>query len=179
MKRQCPRPRLRATDRWFWVWLLRTWPNWRKAFALGETRDRHWLASARIPPFLVLALQAKAVRSAGNESRTQGFGASDGGSQSPVGRTSHSWGANETGNRNLGTHCLPTNAQASEATLTDVEDFLENHANELILFDFLHRPYRYVSGLVCPSGARSSPPACDSLQRNRASLGSPDRAADG
>ena len=50
--------------------------------------------------------------------------------------------------------------------------FLENHANELISFDFLHRPYRYVSGLVCPSGARSSPPACDSLQRNRASLGS-------
>ena len=46
MKRQCPRPRLRATDRWFWVWLLRTWPNWRKAFAPGETRDRHWLASA-------------------------------------------------------------------------------------------------------------------------------------
>jgi len=116
MKRQCPRPRLRATDRWFWVWLLRTWPNWRKAFAPGETRDRHWLASARIPPFLVLALQAKAVRSAGNESRTQGFGASDGGSQSPVGRTSHSWGANETGNRNLGTHYLPTNAQASEAS---------------------------------------------------------------
>src|SRR5215471_12455878 len=34
MKRQCPRPRLRATDRWFWVGLLRTWPNWRKALLL-------------------------------------------------------------------------------------------------------------------------------------------------
>ena len=34
MKRQCPRPRRRATDRWFCVWLLRTWPNWRKALLL-------------------------------------------------------------------------------------------------------------------------------------------------
>src|SRR5215831_1140973 len=150
-----------------------------KGFAPGETRDRHWLASARIPPFLVLDLQAKAVRSAENESRTQGFGASGGGSQSPVGRTSHSWGANETGNRNLGTHCLPTNAQASEATLTDVEDFPGKPCERVDLDRFLHRPYRYVSGLVCPSGARSSSPACDSLQRNGASLGSLDRAADG
>jgi len=34
MKRQCPRPRLRRTDRWFWVWLLRAWPNWRKVLLL-------------------------------------------------------------------------------------------------------------------------------------------------
>src|SRR5215469_6274236 len=34
MKRQCPRSRLRATDRWFWVGLLWTWPNWRKALLL-------------------------------------------------------------------------------------------------------------------------------------------------
>ena len=31
MKRQCPRPRLRKADRFFWVWLSRIWPNWRKA----------------------------------------------------------------------------------------------------------------------------------------------------
>ena len=34
MKRQCPRPRLRGADRWFWVGLLRAWPNWRKALLL-------------------------------------------------------------------------------------------------------------------------------------------------
>lgn len=34
MKRQCPRPRLRTTDRWFWVSLSRIWPNWRKPLLL-------------------------------------------------------------------------------------------------------------------------------------------------
>ncbi len=34
MKRQCPRPRLRTADRLFCVWLLRIWPNWRKALLL-------------------------------------------------------------------------------------------------------------------------------------------------
>jgi len=34
MKRQCRRPRLRRADRWFWVWLLRAWPNWRRALLL-------------------------------------------------------------------------------------------------------------------------------------------------
>ena len=34
MKRQCPRPRLRRADRWFWVSLSRVWPNWRKPLLL-------------------------------------------------------------------------------------------------------------------------------------------------
>ena len=34
MKRQRPRPRLRATDRWFWVCLVRFWPNWQKSLLL-------------------------------------------------------------------------------------------------------------------------------------------------
>jgi hypothetical protein len=44
-----------------------------KAFAFGETGDRYRLASARIPPFLDLDFQAKATRSAANETRSQGF----------------------------------------------------------------------------------------------------------
>ena len=34
MKRQRPRPRLRGTDRWFWVCLARFWPNWQKSLLL-------------------------------------------------------------------------------------------------------------------------------------------------
>ena len=30
MKRQCPRPRLRKVDRWFWVGLSRVWSDWRR-----------------------------------------------------------------------------------------------------------------------------------------------------
>jgi putative transposase len=29
--RKCPRPRLRAMDRFFWVWLLRCWKDWSRA----------------------------------------------------------------------------------------------------------------------------------------------------
>ncbi len=34
MKRQRERPRLRRADRWFWVWLSRIWPHWRKALLI-------------------------------------------------------------------------------------------------------------------------------------------------
>jgi len=45
-----------------------------KVIACGATGDRGQLASARIPPILDLDFQAQAIGSAGNESRTQGFG---------------------------------------------------------------------------------------------------------
>ncbi len=31
LKRMTSRPRLRKTDRLFWVWLARVWPNWLQA----------------------------------------------------------------------------------------------------------------------------------------------------
>jgi len=33
-KRKCPRPRLRAMDRFFWVWLSRSWKDWRRALVI-------------------------------------------------------------------------------------------------------------------------------------------------
>ena len=30
LKQQCPRPRLRKVDRWFWVRLSRVWGKWRR-----------------------------------------------------------------------------------------------------------------------------------------------------
>jgi transposase InsO family protein len=33
-KRKCPRPRLRRTDRFFWVWLSRSWKDWRRALVI-------------------------------------------------------------------------------------------------------------------------------------------------
>src|SRR6516164_2436978 len=36
--RQPPRPRLRGTDRWFWVCLARFWPNWQKSLLLCDRR---------------------------------------------------------------------------------------------------------------------------------------------
>jgi len=33
-KRKCPRPRLRRTDRLFWVWLSRSWKDWHRALVI-------------------------------------------------------------------------------------------------------------------------------------------------
>lgn len=33
-KRKCPRPRLRRTDRFFWVWLSRSWNDWHRALVI-------------------------------------------------------------------------------------------------------------------------------------------------
>ncbi len=33
-KRKCPRPRLRRTDRFFWVWLSRSWKDWHRALVI-------------------------------------------------------------------------------------------------------------------------------------------------
>src|SRR5215471_20965836 len=33
-KRRYPRPRLRKADRWFWLWLSRTWKDWRRALII-------------------------------------------------------------------------------------------------------------------------------------------------
>lgn len=33
-KRKCPRPRLRRTDRFFWVWLSRSWKHWHRTLII-------------------------------------------------------------------------------------------------------------------------------------------------
>src|ERR1700758_155144 len=33
-KRKCPRPRLRGIDRFFWVWLSRSWKDWHRALVI-------------------------------------------------------------------------------------------------------------------------------------------------
>jgi len=33
-KRKCPRPRLRRTDRFFWVWLSRSWKDWHRVLII-------------------------------------------------------------------------------------------------------------------------------------------------
>ena len=33
-KRKCPRPRLRGTDRFFWVWLSRSWKDWHRVLII-------------------------------------------------------------------------------------------------------------------------------------------------
>ena len=59
-KRTVPRPRLRPTDRLFWVWLARVWTGWRAALVIvaPETVLRwqrrrfraHWAKLSSRPP---------------------------------------------------------------------------------------------------------------------------------
>src|SRR5271157_1972716 len=136
-----------------------------KVFACCETGDCCRLASARIPPFLVLDFQAKATRSAGNETRSQGFGVQDGGSQFPLGRTPHSWGVTEIRNRDLGEDGLPTDAEASQGSFPDLEGFPGKPRERIGLARFLYRPHRHISSLVCLGNGGASPPTGTALQR--------------
>jgi hypothetical protein len=34
LKRKCPRPRLRRTDRFFWVWQFRSWKDWHRTLVI-------------------------------------------------------------------------------------------------------------------------------------------------
>ncbi len=150
-----------------------------EAIISRETGDRYRLASTRIPPILVVDFEAKAIRSAGNETRSQGFGAQDGGSQPPVGRTPHSWRVTEIRNRDFGADGLPTDAQTREAAFPNLERLPKQLCPGFSLDGFLHGTDGYLSGHVCPGCAGSSPPAGDSLQRDGASDGLVDRAAYG
>ena len=59
-RRQNPRPRLRRSDRVFWIWLCRTWPKWKSALVLVKPDTvlswhragyrRYWLWKSRGQP---------------------------------------------------------------------------------------------------------------------------------
>jgi hypothetical protein len=56
LKRQRPRPTLRATDRFFWIALRNLWARWSDVLLIVKPETVVALASRRIPPFLAVAI---------------------------------------------------------------------------------------------------------------------------
>jgi len=110
-----------------------------KAFTFGETGDRYRLASARIPPFLDLDFQAKALRP-GTKCEVRGL-------VRKMAEANPLWGAPR-----IHGELLKLGIEVSERTVSRLmpkrqkppsqtwRAFLENHVNELISLDFFTVP---------------------------------------
>jgi len=179
MKRQCPRPRLRGTDRWFWVWLLRAWPNWRKALLL-------------VRPETVLGWHRRGFRFFWTWlSRRKRSGRPEMSRElrdlvRKMAEANPLWGAPR-----IHGELMKLGIKISERTVSRLmperrrppsqtwKAFLQNHVSELISIDFFTVPtatFRILFVLVVLSHHRRR---VVSLQRNGASHGSMDSAAEG
>lgn len=143
-----------------------------------QTRDRSVLASPGFPPLLELDFEEKRHRPPRSRSRDARLDTKDGRRQPALGSAQDSWRAAEAGHRDLRAHGFPIDAQEPEASLPDVEGFLEQSCPGSGLGGFLHGSDGYLSRPVCLGRAGSSPPACGSLQRDGASDGCLDRTTD-
>src|SRR6516162_6675859 len=110
LKRRQGVPRLRRKDRLFWVVLSRIWAPWPGALHLvkadtvvGWQRKGFRIYWAKV--------SAEKARSTASEFGAPSVNTAHGGREPVLGRASHSRGIAEAGNRHLGAHGFPLNAQ--------------------------------------------------------------------
>jgi hypothetical protein len=60
-KRSHPRPRLRPTDRLFWVWLSKIWTDWREALIIVKPEKDAPEPRAKQPPELGVVIEIAEV----------------------------------------------------------------------------------------------------------------------
>jgi hypothetical protein len=123
-KRKCPRPRLRRADRFLWVWLSKSWKDWRRALIIVRPETVVAWHRRGFCLFWTLHFQAQ-ERPPRSQPRDSSSDPEDGRGQPAVGSAPHSWGAALAGNGGFRAHGMPTDAQVSEATFPDLEGFLE------------------------------------------------------
>jgi putative transposase len=157
-KRKCPRPRLRGMDRFFWVWLLRSWKDWRRALII-------------VRPETVVAWHRKGFRLFWTWLSRRKMGRPE---VSPAIRSlilkmaaaNPLWGAPR-----IHGELLKLGIEVSERTVSRLlprkrrppsqtwKVFIENHVNELVSLDFFTVPtatFRVLFVLVMVSHRRRS-----------------------
>jgi hypothetical protein len=91
LQRSRPRRlRLAKMDRCLWVWLSRSWSDWRTALVIVEAGNRRRMASQRLPPVVDLE-ESTARRATDGPGRCADPDSDDVARQSVVGRTTDSW----------------------------------------------------------------------------------------
>ncbi len=178
MKRQRPRPRLRGTDRLFWVWLSKVWKDWQRALVI-------------VKPETVIAWHRQGFRlfwawiSRRKHCGHPGASAEVRTSIRKMAEANPCWGAPcihgellklgiSISERTV-SRLLPTNRKRA---LSDLEDFPRQPCKRIRLNRFLYRPNRHVPGPVRSYSLGPSSEAADSLQPDGESDYSLDRAAD-
>ena len=134
-KRKCPRPRLRGTDRFFWVWLSRSWKDWHRVLII-------------VRPETVVAWHHKDFRLFWTWISRRKSGRPEASPEiraliRKMARANPFWGAPRIHGEllKLGilisertvSRLLPTNRRPPSQTW---KAFLDNHVNELVSIDF-------------------------------------------
>ena len=65
LRRRNPRPKLRRTDRLFWIGLCRHWEGWRSTLLIVQPETVLRRHRGRLPPLLAMGLQEEAWPTAG------------------------------------------------------------------------------------------------------------------
>src|SRR6266436_4098525 len=149
-KRTATRPRIRETDRLFWVWLTRIWTGWKQPLVI-VTPD----PALRGPP--------------ARQRRDQGPRHANGRRQPALGRPANPRRAPQARPRRGRAPRLPADAEAALAAVADVANVSNQSCPGLGRDRFLHRAHRSPPRSLRPRRARPPPPARPPLQRDRTS----------
>src|SRR3989441_11775268 len=177
-KRTTARPKLRTTDRLFWIWLARVWAGVEAASRDRYRRHRPAVAAAPLPRVLEQALWPLDRRSPGRPCRDQDSDHPNGHREPPLGRPTNPWRASEARYRRRRAHRLPADAEAASPAVSDVADVPRQPCRRLGRPRLLHGSHRALARPLRSRRARSPSPARRPLQRDRTPYCPLDRPAD-
>ena len=90
-----------------------------------STGNGDFMATETIQTILVAIVSGKRTRTSANEYRNSQAGPNHGSCQRALGRTANPWGTYQTGLLNLGADSLSFDAEATQRTIPNLEDFSE------------------------------------------------------
>src|SRR5467141_2398265 len=177
-KKTVTRPKVRRSDRLFWVALSRGWAGWRQALVIVSPNTvLRWQRRRFCEHWTKLSARPIAGRRPVN-AEIKALVTRDGCGQSVVGRPENSRGTSPVGDRRLRAHRLSAHAEAAPPAVSGLADVPRQPCPRSGRPRFLHGANRAPARPLCSRRARSPPPARRPLQRDRAPHRPRDRPAD-
>jgi hypothetical protein len=136
-KRTVTRPKLRSSDRLFWVALSRVWAGWRQALAIAA-------------PDTVLRWQRRCFR--------RHWTALSSRRQSPLGRPQNPWRTSKAGDRCRRAHRLPADPQTALTTFPDLANVAHQPCPRPRFDRLLYRAHRSLARPLRPGRPRPPSP---------------------
>src|SRR3989449_2904455 len=177
-KRTTARPKLRTTDRLFWIWLARVWAGWRQPLVI-VTADTvlRWQRRRFREHWTQLSGRPTGGRPPVNAEINHRPGQENGRGESPVGCPQNPWRAPEARHRRGRAHRLPADAEAPHTALADLAYIPDQSPPGPGRPRFLHGSHNAPARALHPGRSRPPSPTCPSLQRDGTSHRRLDRPA--
>src|SRR6266516_1883614 len=153
-KKMVNRPKLRSSDRLFWVALSKV-GRLEASSRHRVTQYRPAMAAPPLPRVLGRTLRSPRGGPPARKPPDPGSRRTNGSGQSSLGRASHPWRTAEARNRGGRAYGLPAALDAAHTAVPDVANVPRQPCPGPSLHRFLHSPHRGLSGTLCPCRARS------------------------